>query len=231
MPTPWYKDPVTQAYNPPIEPGEDIGTPFHTPITALLPGTVAGVTYGGFGARIDVMTPKGDVYYQHLDTVDVKKGQKIGAGQVLGLSGGQLSGGNLPNSPLNSTGPHVEVGYGSGGNPAGLINAGPQGGANGNLLDDFGHLIGQIGGSTAGAASAPSSGGGGGLVNINVPDPVATLKAWIGGLSSGAIGSITGLVKDNIVPLVVAALIIVIVLGVGSQQQSSPQPQIVPVPV
>jgi len=113
----WWTYPVTQGFNPPIEPGVDIGTPFHALITALAPGTVISESFGGFGARIDIKTSKGITeYYQHLDTLisGLKVGSKVELGQALGLSGGQLSGGSRPNSPANSSGPHVEFGAYSG---------------------------------------------------------------------------------------------------------------------
>lgn len=116
-PAVWWQNPVTQGFNPPIEPGVDIGTPFHSLITALAPGTVISESFGGFGARIDIKTSKGITeYYQHLDTIlsGLKVGSKVELGQALGLSGGQLSGGSRPNSPANSSGPHVEFGAYSG---------------------------------------------------------------------------------------------------------------------
>ena len=223
--TPWWKGPVSQKYTPPVEPGEDIAAPFHSQVTALLPGTVTGITYGGYGARVDV----GGVYYQHLDTVDVKKGQSVVAGQDIGLSGGQLFGGALPNSPLNSTGPHVEVGYVGGGDPSQLVARGPQ--------------------STAGDAAQQTqqAGGGGGFNwwnlfvspkgNLNpsgqsaVPNLLSGPEAAVQAGITNAAHSAPQLVKDNIIPLVVAAVIIVVVLGTGQPQQQQSQPQLVPVPV
>jgi hypothetical protein len=251
--TPWWKDPVTQGYNPPIEPGQDIGTPYHTPVTALLPGTVAGVSYGGFGARVDVTTAQGDVYYQHLDTVatGVRKGASVTAGEDLGLSGGQLYGGQLPNSPLNSTGPHIEVGLLQGDrsvNPSALIAAGPQASAFGLAagqpatgIGSAGPPPGAPGSATAPVVSAPAQqSSGGGLVNlsvspqINFPDPIASLQAWVASGVSQAKSNLSsgqGFIGQNIVPLAVAAVIILIVLGSGQKTQQAPAPQIVPVPV
>lgn len=243
--SPWWQDPVTQKYNPPVEPGEDIGTPFHTPITALLPGSVAGISYGGYGARVDVATAQGDVYYQHLDTVatGIRKGASVTAGEDIGLSGGQLWGGSLPNSPLNSTGPHVEVGVvyaGRSQDPSTLIGMGPQ-----LALNPFTAPAGVGGGPGSGGGfsgqsnvtaqqsqnnSGPASGSGS-LINvtgptINVPNPFSGLSTWIGNLAGTGGSWLSG----NIIPLAVAAVIILIVLGTG-QQQSKPAPQIVPVPV
>lgn len=235
--TPWWQDPVTQGYNPPVEPGQDIGTPYHTPVTALLPGTVAGVSYGGFGARVDVLTAQGDVYYQHLDTVatGVRKGAAVTAGEDIGLSGGQLFGGQLPNSPLNSTGPHIEVGQVIGGqpvNPGALIAAGPQLSAQSGTGYGSGGPVPTGGKPLTNADGSPAAGGG--LVNINFPDPIAGLRDWIGSGLNQAKANLTsgqGFVGQNIVPLAVAAVIVLIVLGSGQKTQSAPAPQIIPVPV
>jgi len=234
MAAPWWKDPVTQGYNPPVEPGEDIGTPFHTPVTALLPGTVVGVSFGGYGARVDVMTAAGDVYYQHLDTIatGIRKGASVTAGQDLGLSGGQLYGGNLPNSPLNSTGAHIEVGEIVGGkpvDPSQLIAGGPRFAQFAGSLDpqNLAMQAGAAVGASASGAVAQAAQAGQGLVNVNFPDPFAGLI----GAGQSAVGGVTQLVKQNIIPLVVAAIIILIVLGTGQQTQKVPQPVPVPIPV
>ena len=137
MASPWWQDVITQAFNPPVEPGEDIGTPFGTPVTALESGTVTSAVYGSFGGRIDIIVGGNTVeYYQHLDefAAGIGIGSHITAGELLGDSGGQLSGGQHPNSPLDSTGPHIEVGETVGGrpvNPSQLIAAGPQLGVDG----------------------------------------------------------------------------------------------------
>ena len=229
----WWQDVVTQAFNPPVEPGQDIGTPFGTPVTALPAGTVKSISSGGFGERIDLNTgPSTVTYYQHLDQIapGLAAGSQITAGQLLGDSGGQLYGGMSPNSPANSTGPHIEVGQLVGGqpvNPSALIAAGPQVG------------IGGGGGSSAsGGGTHPTSptgsGGGGGLVNINFPDPIAALRDWIGsGLNQtkSNLSGGTGFIADNIIPLAVAALIILVILGAGGGNKSQAAPQIIPIPV
>lgn len=50
-------------------------------------------------------------YFYHLDEIDVHQGQHLGAGQQVGLSGGQNSGGMHPVSPMWSSGAHTHVGY------------------------------------------------------------------------------------------------------------------------
>jgi len=232
MAQPWWKDVITQAFNPPVEPGQDIGTPYGTDVTALQSGTVKSLSYGGFGERIDITTGPSTVeYYQHLDQIapGLHAGSQVTAGELLGESGGQLYGGMHPNSRLNSSGPHIEVGELVGGqpvDPSQLIAAGPQIG------------IGGGGGSSASAGGTQStrtsqdSGGGGGLVNINFPDPIASLRDWF---SSGVtqtksnLSGGTGFIADNIIPLVVAALIILVVLGAGNKTQT--QTQVIPMPV
>jgi Peptidase family M23 len=240
----WWQDVYTQFFNPPVETGQDIGTPFHTQITALLPGRVISTTTGGYGGRVDVATAAGDVYYQHLDTFapGLRPGSTILAGQTIGLSGGQLSGGNLPNSPLNSTGPHIEVGLETTHgfvNPFGLIAKGPQTALN---PYDAAPGVGSAGASGAPAATAgqgaPLTGGGGsggGLVNINFPDPIAGLRDWVdSGLNQGKAvlsGTSSGFLSSAMIPLVIAALIILVVLGTGQKTQQAPAPQVVPIPV
>lgn len=257
----WWKDVITQAFNPPVEPGEDIGTPFHTPVTALESGRIESVTYGGFGARIDVAEGGSTVvYYQHLDEVapGLHAGSQITAGEQLGLSGGQLSGGNLPNSPQNSSGPHIEVGETVGGapvNPSQLIAAGPQTSGqqfgaeassvvgSGGGFDPWGFLqnvilapfkVGQQAGETAAAVTAAAQ------------DPAQTAGLIAGDTAAGfAAGAFTGTqqalsgfysssagpwLKENIIPLVVAALIILVVLGAGNKTTQT-QTQMVPIPV
>lgn len=219
----WWQDLISQAFNPPVEPGIDVGTPFHTPITALAPGTVVSETSGGYGQRIDIKTISGVTeYYQHLDTIDpaIKVGSHISVGELLGLSGGQLQGGSSPNNPANSTGPHVEFGIiGSGGqpiDPTAVLKRGPSAGGSATAVDS---LL-----------------SGGGLVNLNFPDPIASLRSWFGSgadqVKAQATGQSGGFFADNIIPLVIAALIIVVVLGSSDKPAaSSSPPQIIPVPV
>lgn len=234
MALPWWLDPITQAFNPPVEPGEDIGTPFHTPITALAPGRVSSVSRGGFGERVDITLASGGgivEYYQHLDQIapGLNVGSQVTAGQLLGLSGGQLSGGANPNSPLNSTGPHIEFGIigprGIALNPAQTVAAGP----------DAPPGIGSAG-PPPGAPGSNAQAGGGGLVNINFPDPIGSLRDWInsgaGQLRGQVTGQTGGFWATYAIPLVIAGLIILVVLGTGQKQAPAPpQAQIIPVPV
>ncbi len=118
MPGHWYDYPVTQGYNPPKEYGNDIGTPFHTSITELYGGTVFIADYKPWGGEVGVRVNVPGVgivneYYQHFDIVNVHPGQQIKAGDLLGLSGGQLSGGSHPTTSQYSSGPHMEYGFGA----------------------------------------------------------------------------------------------------------------------
>ncbi len=90
----------------------DIATPFHTPITALLSGTIIQADYAPWGGELFIRTPSGQTYYYyHLDLLYVQAGQSVVAGQTVGLSGGQNSGGLHPVSTQWSTGPHTHVGW------------------------------------------------------------------------------------------------------------------------
>jgi hypothetical protein len=124
--------PVTQFFGTNGETGIDLGTPFGTPITALVTGKVLGDGYyGGGGVVSQEMNLNGQpasLYYQHLDRIapGIVAGVMVQAGQLIGYSGGQLSGGSHPSSSQFSTGPHTEVGvnapYGGMWNP---YNYGP----------------------------------------------------------------------------------------------------------
>lgn len=96
----------------------DVETPFHTPITALWSGTVKQADYAVWGGQpgggeVFIQPDSGgdEYYYYHLDELDTRAGQHVSAGQTIGLSGGQNSGGEHPVAPAWSSGPHTHVGY------------------------------------------------------------------------------------------------------------------------
>lgn len=97
------------------ENGFDVGMPQGTPVYSLTSGTVVGHGYYGGGGVVSIQQQPGTVwYYQHLDLNEpsIESGQttQVQAGQLLGWSGGQLSGGNHPSQKAYSGGPHIEVG-------------------------------------------------------------------------------------------------------------------------
>ncbi len=93
----------------------DYGTPIHTPITALFSGTVVKQRTGlPWGTEVFIQPDNTRIpqyYYYHLDTLNTSLGQHVNAGDVLGLSGGQNSGGSNPSTPAMSSGPHTHVGF------------------------------------------------------------------------------------------------------------------------
>lgn len=119
------------------EMGIDLSMPLGTPITALYAGkcTWSGLTdWGGgrtSGGMVVILCNVPDVpnnvgppysrnptspgvyssYYMHLDTAAVKEGDDVHAGQLIGTSGGQNSGGHWPTSPGYSNFLHIEFGF------------------------------------------------------------------------------------------------------------------------
>lgn len=105
------------------EQGQDYDAPFRSPALSLWPGKVflaertcwntsCTSTSGGVVIVISIVPGYGrqSMYYLHLDSIDVFAGDVIKKGQILGLTGGQTSGGNWPTSPQFSSGPHIEIG-------------------------------------------------------------------------------------------------------------------------
>lgn len=95
--------------------GQDFAVDTGTPVRAVGAGTVASTGCGdGFGNQIVLRHPDGSyTQYAHLSQLQVRRGEKVGPGQRIGLSG----------STGNSTGPHlhfearVTAQLGSGVNP------------------------------------------------------------------------------------------------------------------
>lgn len=83
--------------------GMDFGMPTGTKIKALTDGKIsqAGAVAGGGGNQITLDEPGGKWYqwYMHMSKIIAKKGQKVSAGDVIGLSG----------STGNSTTPHLHI--------------------------------------------------------------------------------------------------------------------------
>lgn len=117
---PWYKYPVTHGYYNNFVAGVgdtphwaiDYATPMDTPLSFLESGTIVKADYQLWGGEVFLRPDKGgpEEYHYHLDEIDVKVGQHVQAGQRIGLSGGQTSGGQHPTDPSQSTGPHDHFG-------------------------------------------------------------------------------------------------------------------------
>lgn len=107
---------VTQRFGQNGETGVDMGMPMGTPITSLTDGQVLGMGYYGGGGVVSVKSSvqgkTASVYYQHLDLISptIAVGSTVKPGDMIGWSGGQLSGGHHPSTPQFSSGPHLEVG-------------------------------------------------------------------------------------------------------------------------
>jgi murein DD-endopeptidase MepM/ murein hydrolase activator NlpD len=109
LPIRWpLRGPVNSEFGPRTSPwtgrpeqhhGIDIGSPPGTPVRAPATGTVvAANTHGRLGKHIAVDHGNGVTsLYGHLEAVDVKPGDRVAKGQVIGLVG----------STGRSTGPHL----------------------------------------------------------------------------------------------------------------------------
>lgn len=100
--------------------GIDIFAPKGTPALAAADGIVTSVREGGIGGKVVFMRPEGkpfSLYYAHLDEQLVSNGQRVKAGDTLGLVGNT---GNARTTP-----PHLHFGiYARGGavNPLPFVN-------------------------------------------------------------------------------------------------------------
>ncbi|MCH8612228.1 M23 family metallopeptidase [Arsenicicoccus dermatophilus] len=91
--------------------GLDFACPVGTPVRSLSDGVVTDVRDGArvYGRYVDVTFEDGTLArYGHLSQLDVKVGQKVSAGEVLGLSGNEG----------RSTGPHLHLEIHLDGNPS-----------------------------------------------------------------------------------------------------------------
>jgi pyruvate/2-oxoglutarate dehydrogenase complex dihydrolipoamide acyltransferase (E2) component len=95
--------PITQYFDPPSEPGTDYGTPIGTPIYAPVTGTAIVMDTGnvGWGKSVQVQTGLEQYGAGHLSQFNVKNGQTVRVGDLIGWTG----------NSGNSTGPHVELFY------------------------------------------------------------------------------------------------------------------------
>jgi murein DD-endopeptidase MepM/ murein hydrolase activator NlpD len=81
--------------------GQDFACPVGTPVHALGDGTIIFAAYdGAYGNKIAIQHAGGLVtWYAHLSAFEVKVGEKVKAGQLIGLVG----------STGNTTGPHLHL--------------------------------------------------------------------------------------------------------------------------
>jgi murein DD-endopeptidase MepM/ murein hydrolase activator NlpD len=101
---------------PSINPGTDYAVATGTPIKAIADGTISGVipTFAGAGGRMIFMTfPSGHkADYLHMSRIDVKGGQEVKKGDIIGLSGGSGFG------KENGYAPHLHLSFRMGGQNA-----------------------------------------------------------------------------------------------------------------
>src|SRR5580765_3430175 len=129
--TDWFQYDIGHGFYPTLESSvldsphfaNDIETPFHTELTAPLPGTVTKADFQSWGGEIFIKpddTSKPTYYMYHLDTLDpaAHAGAHVALGQNLGLSGGENTnevgsypGSQHPTDPMWSTGPHTHIGW------------------------------------------------------------------------------------------------------------------------
>jgi hypothetical protein len=90
--------PITSGFGNRIHPifgdtrfhnGIDLGTPSGTPVGAAAPGYVSSADWnGGYGKTVIIQHSGGyETLYAHLDQLQVKVGDRVRNGQIIGLSG------------------------------------------------------------------------------------------------------------------------------------------------
>lgn len=96
--------------------GVDFAMPVGTPVQAIDSGEVMVAGWDDYGITVVLQHPWGRSYYGHLSKTDLKLGEKIDAGSIIGLSGNTgLSTGPhlhfavLPNNPDTDNGFHGKV--------------------------------------------------------------------------------------------------------------------------
>jgi murein DD-endopeptidase MepM/ murein hydrolase activator NlpD len=116
--------------------GIDFGTPSGTALTAITEGVISriGNEAKGYGQWIEVKHEDGTASrYAHMSQINVTRGQKVTAGQVLGRSGGKKG----QTGAGNSTGAHLHFEIldekGVKVNPAPYLSGAPAAPINGNM--------------------------------------------------------------------------------------------------
>lgn len=199
--TDWWQYTTSLLYGQPdsgnggVENGVDFQTPFHTPITVLqgLGGIITGINKDPWGGTITIQTqtnvgngPGIFSYYTHLDTFasGLSVGSTVKPGDLLGLSGGQVTGGNMPSGSY-STGPHVEFGF-TNGPEFGHGNAYQTGPGVSSFLDPIPYLNNTLGlniKDTQSSGSTTAGTGPGGPLS-GIAGAISSLANTVGGLFS-----------------------------------------------
>ncbi len=95
--------------------GTDFGTPTGTVLANIFGRgvvTKAAAEYGAYGGFVEMVTANGDIYrFGHLSQVNVRPGQFVGVGALLGRTGGEPG----TRGAGRSTGPHLHLEYYPGG--------------------------------------------------------------------------------------------------------------------
>jgi Peptidase family M23 len=227
---------VTQYFNPPTEYGTDFGVPFHTPIPDVLAGVVERINCAvGYRCEVDIASSwQGQPVtesYLHIDQPAVRVGQQLGPGDLIGLSGGQLSGGSNPDDPRFSTGPHVEFDIFRGGpfqnpiDPLTIARGGP-GGVNaggpsvqpGDVLQEIiSALTGGAGAAAAQAAAPQVNAAATGLGLASIGQAINDLPTSIGHGLANAFGAsvhdVAAFAQNQAVPLIVALVVALVIFG------------------
>jgi murein DD-endopeptidase MepM/ murein hydrolase activator NlpD len=106
-----HKDRTPTSRNP----GTDYGVATGTPVKAIAEGTITDIveTFRGAGGRMVFQSLPGghNCDYLHLSRIDVKPGQAVTQGQIIGLSGGSGLGSETGYAP------HLHLAFRRGGNP------------------------------------------------------------------------------------------------------------------
>lgn len=182
----WYEYTETNTFEKGNDAGVDLATPFHTPLYFPYGGRVTKADYGDWAGDIKVAVQglSGvSEEFIHSDLQFVSVGDQIQPGQIVSLSGGQLSGGFHPvhNSPghFYSSAPHVEFDWNVGGQ---YVDPEP-------ILQQMRAVHqkgGQLPGDILGAFSGFDPFGGAGLLIENAAQGAG--KDWIAGVLKGSLG-------------------------------------------
>lgn len=93
----WWNYAITNPFGVPegrfgVHSGIDFATPNDTPIAIPVSGTVIESDYKPWGGQVAVKMDNQNViaYFLHLDNLNVKTGDKVNVGQIVGTSGGGI---------------------------------------------------------------------------------------------------------------------------------------------